>query len=601
MLHYAILTGLAAAAAFAQQYSPIDAITPQNVSTLRIAWTYRTGEPTTFAGNDEVSFEATPVYSDGLLYISTPLGRAIALDAITGEEVWRFDAEIAEDADYPDLANRGVSLWVNPDAATNAPCRHTIFYGTVDARLFALDAATGHPCAAFAKSGSIKLSEGVRQGPIYTGELGQTSPPALIHGLVVVGGNVADNVRADAPSGEVRAFNAVTGELVWTFDPLADQPGTGGANAWSRITVDEENGLLFVPFGSPSPDYYGGQRPGENRYANSVVALKADTGEVAWSFQTVHHDLWDYDVAAPPALTRVGDRAAVAVGSKSGYVYILDRLTGDPLFPVEEREVPKSDVPGEVASPTQPFPSRPPALSRQSLPDVWGPTEEAKAWCEEQIQGFRNEGVFTPPSLVGSISMPGNIGGVQWGGLASDPERNLLFVPTNNLMALMRLIPREDVAEFRRTHDGWETSPQRGTPYAMSRIFLLSPAGTPCNPPPFGTLAAIDATRGEIVWQVPLGMFPGADPGWGSINLGGALATKGGLVFIGASVDPAVRAFDAATGQELWKGELPASARSTPAAYIGPEGKPYIVISAGGHIPDLAPLDNAVVAFTLDQ
>jgi quinoprotein glucose dehydrogenase len=316
--------------------------------------------------------------------------------------------------------------------------------------------------------------------------------------------------------------------------------------------------------------------------------------------------LWDYDVASPPRLftVRRGRESipAVAAGSKTGHLFLLHRLTGKPLFPVEERKVPKSDVPGEEASPTQPFPSAPPSLVKQSMrvEDAWGPTEADRESCRQQIAALRNDGIFTPPSLGGTLVVPGNIGGLHWGGVAFDEKTGLLVAPANQFAAAVRLVRREQFAEHRKTHKDWETTGQRGTPYAMSRQFLRSPSGLPCNPPPFGTLTGIDPAKGDIRWQVPLGQLPkeGSQPQWGSINLGGPLAADG-LIFIGASLDSAIRAFDALTGKELWRGDLPASARSTPMTFVGPDKKQYIVIAAGGHEPTLGKIDNALVAFRL--
>ena len=592
----------------ASQYSPLAQIRTDNVARLEVAWTYRTGEPLVAlaGGGRPPAFEATPVYAFGLLYVGTPYGKVIALDPETGQERWAFDARIPRAASFGDFANRGVSVWT--DAKKDAgPCRERVFFASIDARLVALDARTGAACADFGKQGEIDLKTGLRRGPEYLGEYEQTSPPAVIDDLVVVGSAIADNHRAASVTGEVRAFDARTGALRWTFDPLPDNPEAGGANAWSRIVTDPDRHLVFVPTGSPSPDYYGGLRQGDNRFANSVVALRAATGAVAWHFQTVHHDLWDYDVATPPSLfaTERGGRtvAGVAVGSKTGHLFLLDRETGAPLFPVEERPVPASDVPGEAASRTQPFPTLPPALVPQRLgaDEAWGASEADRSWCREQMQALRSEGIFTPPSLRGTLVIPGNVGGLHWGGVAFAREQGLLIAPTNRLVALARLVPQAEVGGYRKEHPDRETTGQRGAPYAMSRIFLRAPSGLPCNPPPFGTLSAVEVATGRIRWEVPLGQlpFPGARPEWGSVNLGGPLATGGGLVFIGASVDPAIRAFDAATGAVLWKGALPASARSVPMSFQGPSGKQYVVIAAGGHDPAFGPLDNAIVAFRL--
>jgi quinoprotein glucose dehydrogenase len=367
-----------------------------------------------------------------------------------------------------------------------------------------------------------------------------------------------------------------------------------------------------VPTGSASPDYYGGQRPGDNRYANSVTALDGKTGQVVWSFQTVHHDLWDYDVASQPVLFHLKRDGrmipAVAIGSKTGHLFLVHRDTGTPLFPVEERPVPASPVDGEKAAPTQPFPVLPPALVPQQLreQDVWGVNEADRHWCRERIRALRSEGIFTPPSLEGSILFPGNIGGMAWGGAAWEPEHGYLIVPTNRLAAVIQLIPRAQFQSESQRQDrlGVEFAPQHGTPFGMARQFLLTPEGRPCNAPPWGALSAVDTATGNIAWEVPLGVIPwlaghANASEWGSINLGGPITTASGLIFIGATLDAYLRAFDTATGKELWKGALPASARSTPMTYQSPRGKQFIVISANGHnIAGSEPHDE-IVAFAL--
>jgi quinoprotein glucose dehydrogenase len=580
------------------KYSPLKQINRDNVGKLKVAWTYRTGDLfDSKLEKKEPAHEATPIFVDGTLYFDTPFGKVIALDPVTGAPKWIYDTKIFLMGDYGDFASRGVSTWLDAKAKPGAPCKRRIFVAPIDARLIALDAATGKACADFKE---IDLTADLKRKPDFKGEYEETSPPAVINDLVVVGSAIADNNRIDAPSGEVRAYDARTGKLRWTWEPIAVTPQVGAANAWSIISVDPARNLLFVPTGSPSPDYYGGLRPGNNDYANSVVALNAKTGKVVWHFQTVHHDLWDYDVASQPLLLDIGNVPAIAVASKTGNLFLLNRVTGKPIFGVEERPVPKSDVPGEEASPTQAFPKLPKELVPQRLTaaDAWGANEADRKWCQEKLQSLRAEGIFTPPSLKGSAIFPGNIGGMAWGGEAFDPTRGLLVFPTNRLAALIRLLPQAEFKEERRSHLEAEVAQQRGAPYAMSRQFLLTPEKHPCNAPPWGTLEAVDVKTGEKRWEVPLGEFAPGHPELGSPNLGGPIVTAGGVVFIGASFDSHIRAFDVETGKLLWTGDLPKSARATPMTYQGPDGKQYLVISAGGH-KGVNEIGDYVIAFTL--
>ena len=595
------------------RYAPIDDISRDNVAQLRVAWTYRTRETdSAFATRRETSLEATPLFVDGSVYLATPLGRVIALDPTTGTERWVFDPQVDRRVNFGDFTNRGISTWVDPAASANAPCRRRLFVAVIDARLIALDARTGRPCGDFGAGGTVDLRTGLRNPPFETAEYEVTSPPAIMGGLLVIGSAVADNNRVDAASGEVRAFDARTGALRWTWDPVPQNPtdaaystwvgarahATGAANAWSVIAADSSRGLVFVPTGSPSPDYYGGERRGDNRYANSIVALRAATGAVVWHFQTVHHDLWDYDNASPPALTtaRVGGRDVdvVVQATKTGMLYVLDRATGVPVFPVEERPVPRSTVTGEEAAATQPFTARTPPLSPHSLrrEEVWGATPADREACLAAIAPLRNEGIFTPPSLEGTLVMPSNIGGAHWGGVAIDPARQLAVVPVNRLVAMVQLIPAEELnADSMRAASqrfGFEYTRMRGTPFVMRRRILRGPSGLPCSPPPFGTLVAISLTTGDRVWEVPIGMVSALAPqgatvpaDWGSPTLGGPIVTSGGLVFIAATLDRSLRAFDIETGRELWRGNLPASGKATPMTYRA-NGKQYVVISAGG-------------------
>lgn len=604
-----------------QRFSSLTSINRSNVKSLKMAWIFRTGDA--YAppnGSKPTQFEATPLYVDGTLFVGTPLGRIIALDPVTGKQRWAYDAHVDKKKGYGDFATRGVSTW------QSATGHRRIYIATIDARLIAVDAATGRPCMDFGDDGTINLRQGLRIQPHAFADYEETSPPAVIGNTLVVGSAIADNGRTDQPSGEVRAFDAVTGKLKWSWDPIPQGPSapgadtwkngsasrTGAANAWSMIAVDPLRKLVFIPTGSPSPDYYGGERLGNNLFANSVVALRADTGKLVWHFQTVHHDLWDYDVATPPLLFdihRAGKTIpAIAVGSKTANLFILNRETGQPIFGVEERPVPQSDVPGEQSSPTQPFPVKPLPVSAQTISaaDAFGTDEKNREWCQAEMGKLRMGSIFTPPSLQGTLQLPGNVGGQNWGGMTFDPLHELLILPTNHLAAEVRLLPRDNYESLRSSRNrkingDWEFAPQHGTPYGMMRRILLAPNRVPCTPPPWGTLLAISVNTGEKKWEVPLGQVSSKLPAqWGSLSLGGPIATAGNLVFIGGTLVPALYAFDIQTGKQLWKCDLPASAKATPMTFRAPNGKQYLVVTAGGFgIFDLSPLGDYVIAFSL--
>ncbi len=603
------------------RYTPAAQITTANVAALETAWTARTGhahEP----GFEESAFEATPILVAGSLVLCSPFNTIIAFDPGTGAEKWRFDPSVSRDQDPANqYVCRGVASWRDTSAAAAPACRTRIFMGTNDSRLIAVDAETGRPCAGFGDTGQVTIDPGMDL--LWPGEFQITSPPVVVGDTVIVGSSISDNARLEAPNGAVRAYDARSGRLRWTFDPIPrtdDHPerdsweieGTprqGHANAWAPMSVDEERGLVFVPTSSPSPDFYGGERPGDNRYANSVVALDAATGSVVWHFQTVHHDVWDYDVPAQPGLYEAAYGSepvpVVVQATKMGLVFVLDRETGEPVIPVEERPVPQYGAEGEQLSPTQPFPVKPrPLVPPLTLPDdAWGISFWDRGACRKTLEKLRYEGLYTPPGVQGTLIYPYTGGGANWGGMAFDPARRLAFVNTSRAPHVVQLIRPEHFDEMRHNHPDQEISPQRGARFAMRRNMVFSPLGLPCTPPPWGMLHAIDLDTGDIVWETPFGTTKdiaplGVEIAYGTPNLGGPIVTAGGLLFIGAAMDDFLRAYDVETGEELWRGRLPAGGQATPMSYMW-EGRQYVVIAVGGHSRMTTTLGDYVVAFAL--
>ena len=513
------------------RHSPLTQIDRANVGKLTLAWEYKTGEAGIETGNP-TALEATPLVIDGVMYLSTPLGKVIALDPVSGKQKWVRDVGVERKRYFGDWVSRGVSYWQDSRAKEGAVCARRIFFGVVDARMVALDATNGKFCRDFGKDGEINLVPLLRNKQSYGDEYEQTSPPAVIGDLIVVGSAIADNNSTVGATGEVRAFDTRTGALRWTWNPVPQDPddpayktwaGRGGASKRRRQHLVHHRGRsqarprLPADHRSPAVDYYGVTRLGDNRYANSVVALRASTGKVVWHFQTVHHDLWDYDNASPPALITLPDgRAAVLQGTKTAQLFVLDRETGAPLFPVEERAVPKSDIPGEITSPTQPLSSLSTGFRTLTIDDIWGATPEELAECRARFATLRYDGPFTPPSERGSLQVPANIGGAHWGGVAYDSERGIAIVPNNRLAAVVKLIPRETWKTMKDKltsgeRVGKEFTDMRGTPYIMQREIWLSTKRSPCTAPPFGTLTAFSLKTGKTLWDVPLGTSEGID------------------------------------------------------------------------------------------
>jgi quinoprotein glucose dehydrogenase len=583
-----------------RHYSRAEQIHRDNVQQLEVAWTYRSGGR---ASVPELltrsSGQATPILlprdaGESLVYC-TPFNEVIALDPGNGERRWRYDPDIDVAGERP-FRCRGLAYYEETRVPAHSACRHRLFTNTHDRRLLALDALTGEPCAAFGNAGQV--AQHGRGQP--ADHISNSSPPVAAGGLVVTGSTVIDFHQAQAPRGTVQAFDSLTGALRWSFDPLQGQPGSGGANVWAPMSVDGELGLVFLPTSTPSPDYYGVNRPGDNLYANSVVALDLHTGEVRWHFQHVRHDLWDYDTPAQPILfswEKQGQAIpAVAQPTKQGFVFVLDRRTGESLWEITEQPVPPSQVPGEISSLTQPKPIAPPPLLDPFLmpEQAWGLTPWDRGDCARQLAELDNLGLFTPLSEKLTLMLPGSLGGANWGGGAILGNSGVLVLNVNTAPFTGRLVPGGASPDNSGTSDHPSSGQRmrvamRGTPYQVDIGAMMSPLGIPCSAPPWGKLVAVDLVAGTILWEQPLGsvheMAPFPVPfhiDWGTPNLGGGIATAGGLFFIGATMDRQVRAFDTTSGEVLWRYTLPVDAAATPMTYEY-RGRQYLVINAGGH------------------
>jgi len=598
-------------------FTALTQIDAGNVAQLQPAWTYNTGDFSAGApGHRATTFEATPILADDLLYVCTPYNRVIALQADTGKAIWTHEPEPKLDRAYDkqhSLICRGVSHWSEPQPDASKPCQSRIFQGVLDGRLEALDARTGRLCADFGIGGTINLNDLDNGG---VGDVNLTAAPVIFEDMVIVGSAISDNHQTNMPSGFVRAFDVRTGQERWHWSPIPEsaRDRVGAGNVWSAMSVDAARGILYAPTTSPSPDFWGGLRGEPLPAVNAIVALNIRTGELIWQYQTVHHDLWDYDLPAQPTLVDVHRDgktiAAIAQPTKTGFLFVLDRETGEPLFPVVERGVPRSTVRGEHEAATEPAPLKPPPLASQGLPreDIWGITPLDRMACISRIAALRNDGFFTPPSLQGSIEFPWAAGGSNWGGMAYDPRAHLAIVNAMNIAGYVRLFP---AVEFQRRKQeavpgGPEIAPQFGAPFGMERGLVLSPLGIPCNRPPWGTISAVDLDTGALRWQHPFGAAPmalglHAPAKWGAPNLGGPLVTASGLVFIGATSDGKFRALNAWTGDVLWEYDLPYPGAATPMSFQTRDGRQFVVIAAGGSILLQSPIGDALVAFALPR
>jgi len=598
-------------------FSFANQVTKSNVHMLEKAWEYRSGD---FKEASEVGpssyWGVTPILVEDTLYACTALNRMIALDPETGQEKWSFNPKV--DVSKVVVVNcRGVSSWQSNETIGNI-CEHRIVMGTMDGRIIVVDAKDGKPCKDFGKNGEVDLKDGL--GEVSAGEYSVTSPPAIIDNKIIVGAFVLDRTHNNMPSGVVRAYDAVTGELLWywnaippgikaTFDdqgkPLYNR---GTPNVWSIISVDKERDLVFLPTGNTSTDFFGGIRENLDFYSSSVVALNATNGELVWHYQMVHHDIWDFDTPAQPTLfdfERNGKIIpALAQPTKMGLLFLLNRETGKPLFPVEERPVPQRGfVEGEYLSPTQPFPTIPEPLHPLSLEtdNVFGFTFWDKGSCKKQISSLLNEGIYTPPSLQGSLFYPSDYGGNNWDTPAIDPERKLIILNTRLVATNLKLIPRKDCKDYS------DVGTQLGTPYCVSITPIVSPLGVPCAPRPWGKLSAINYNTGDLLWERPFGTLEGLAP-WpiskleGPPNIGGAALTASGLTFIASTTDSYFRAFDTDTGEELWKTKLPTGGHANPMTFRASKNqKQYVIITAGGYLnPSFKePMGDYLIAYAL--
>ncbi|MCB1474663.1 MAG: pyrroloquinoline quinone-dependent dehydrogenase [Rhodobiaceae bacterium] len=617
----------------ADHFSPADQITPQNVGKLEKVWEFHTGDKEPPADQAiEYAFENAPLKVGSNLYVCTPSQIVIDVDPATGKEKWRFDPKVKKEAlqNIYHAACRGVAYWQAPEGTQE--CRTRIIYGVSDGRMLAIDAEDGTPCTSFGENGTVDMLAGI--GEKVPGFFSPNSAPTIVDDVVVMGHQVVDNQALDAPSGVVRGWDALTGKMLWAWD--LDRPGQygpppegksftrGTPNVWTMIAADKELGLIYLPMGNRADDYWGGGRTEqEEKYTASLTALDVKTGEPRWTFQTVHHDIWDYDLGSQPTLVdwpgKDGPVPAVIQASKQGEIFVLDRRNGRPLMPVEEKRVPQGTSEGDHTAPTQPFSTAMPAFSQDRLTgaSMWGVSPIDQLWCRIQFQKARYEGTFTPPveGKSGSwIEFPGDNGGMDWGGISYDPINKVLVVNTNRMPDLKVKVPREEVkakpiGQRPEGEKGSLGGPQVGAPFGINSGKFLSPIGVPCIAPPWGYLSGIEIPSGKLLWKKPLGTPADQGPFGisshiripiGTPNNGGSVVTAGGVTFIAAALDDYIRAFDTRTGEQLWEARLPAGGQANPISFTE-GGRQYIVLAAGGHHFMRTKLGDSVVAYALPE
>lgn len=593
----------------AQKYSTANEITPQNVDKLQKAWEVHTGDVSDGSGSKPMSvWSATPLFVNDTVYVSTPFYRIFALEPDTGKVKWKFDPNaVLKALTQPDLKTRGVAYWQSKSPVAGQPCQKIVYVGTMDAKLFAVDADTGKACSGFADNGVLDVNKWNTTNDKWP--LSLLQPPTVYKDTLILGWAGKDWADESAPPGIVLALDAATGALKWSFDPLPkkDRAKTGTANVWASMSIDPDNGIVYLPVSSPSANYYGGNRKEPLPLTTSVTALDADTGAVIWSRQLVHHDLWDYDTNSAPVLVDIHKNGktipALVQSSKQGFLYVLNRLTGDPIYPIKEKPVPASDVPGEKASPTQPYVATPAPVVPDKWPGVSTLADVASlGYCSREAGKLRYEGRFTPPSLQGTLTYPATVGGTEWGGGAVDPSTGTYVVNSSSVVQIYRLIKR--AAYDKESNNGKKPGyyAQAGAPYGFHIQTFLNPLGMPCWKPPYGTLASYDLNTGKLLWKEPFGEVQKwgfyMPESWGSVTIGAPIVTKTGLIFIGASMDSRVRAIDLKTGKVLWQSLVDAPAVAMPVTYEY-KGKQYVVFVAGGNAILTPRVSDQIVAYAL--